>query len=174
MDGGAGSDIFGADLGQGPETGEAMEEASVMQRFLLDTFLPAAIMAVLSIVLIAWSFRLVLFFYYRFRNRRTPNPHEKRETMGLPKGAIRTFFALSFTAIAILAILGGDQFVQPADKKWVLGELGVVITFYFGSKVVETYVDSKAKSKAIEKATTAEEAARVYKDDPEAPRQTPS
>ena len=84
--------------------------------------------------------------------------------------AIRTFLVLSFIAIATLAILGGTQSrgtlsVAQVDKKWILAELGVIITFYFGSKAVEAYVDSRAKSKAIEKATTAEEAMKVYREE---------
>jgi hypothetical protein len=136
-----------------------------MHGFLVDTFMPIAIMAALSIALVAWLIRLVIFFVYRWKNRRSANPHEKKETMGLPKGAIRTFLALSFTAIAIMAVLGGDKFVPWADKKWILGELGVIITFYFGSKAVEAYVDSRAKSKAIDKATSAKEAMGVYRED---------
>ena len=65
-----------------------------MVEFLADTFLPVILMLILIIIGASWMVRLGLFFYFRLKNRDKPNPHEDKETMGLPKGAIRTFFAL--------------------------------------------------------------------------------
>ena len=136
-----------------------------MGDFLTNTFLPIAIMVVVAIAGLAWITRLVLYFGYRYRNRKNgkPNPLEQKETMGLPKGAMRTFLALSFTAIATMVLLKGADYVIIEDKKWILLELGAIITFYFGSKSLEAFVDSRAKLKAIEKATSATEAVSIYK-----------
>ena len=137
--------------------------------YMLEKFLPGAIMAVISIAVIAWVIRLVVFFIRRFQERNTKeNPHENKETMGLPKGAMRTFLALAFTSLAVIAIFGDSSniFVHEDDKKWILVELGAIITFYFGSKTLESYVDSKAKLKAIDKAESAEDASRIYRDLP--------
>jgi hypothetical protein len=136
-----------------------------MQAFLVDDFLPVAILVVMIVAGLSWLIRLGLYFGFRVRDwkRKLPNPYEKKETMGLPKGAMRTFLALSFTAIATLVLLSGTELVSQADKKWILLELGAIITFYFGSKSLETFVDSRAKVKAIEKAQTTDEAVKVYK-----------
>jgi len=136
-----------------------------MQGFLVDSSLPGAIVAVLIVAGLAWLTRLVIYFGFRYRDWRKglPNQYEKKETMGLPKGAMRTFLALSFTAIAMLALLKSPVLVDAVDKKWILLELGAIITFYFGSKSLEAFVDSKAKVKAIERAETTEDAIKVYK-----------
>ena len=138
---------------------------SALQSFLVDTLLPLAIMAAVLIALSAWLVRLVLFFAYRVRHRRVPNPHQNKETMGLPKGAMRTFLALVFTSMTALVILDGTTFVGAQDKKWLLGELGAIIAFYFGSRAIESYVDSRAKLRAIEKAESFDEARRLYSDE---------
>lgn len=136
-----------------------------MQGFLVDYFLPLAIVAVLIVAGLSWVVRLGVYFGFRIRDwkRGAPNPYEKKETMGLPKGAMRTFLALSFTIIATLVLLKGAEFVSLDDKKWILLELGAIITFYFGSKSLETFVDSKAKVKAIEKAQNTDDAIKAYK-----------
>lgn len=142
-----------------------------MHGFLVDSFLAFAVIAALSIALGAWVIRLGIFFFYRWKHRAQPNPHEKKETMGLPKGAMRTFLALSFTAIATLAIFQSDEIISVDDKKWIIGQLGVIIAFYFGSKAVEAYVESRTKLRAIDKAYTADEAMKIYREAEEpAPR----
>jgi len=135
-----------------------------MVEFLAETFLPTTLMVILIIIGVSWLTRLGLFFYFRVKKRNEPNPHENKETMGLPKGAIRTFFALSFTALATLVLLDSNDLVDAVDKKWILLELGAIITFYFGSKSLEAYQESKAKLQAIEKAKTTEEAVKAYQD----------
>ena len=45
-----------------------------------------------------------------------------------------------------------------------MAELGAIITFYFGSKAVESFVDSRAKIRVIGKAQSADEAERIYRD----------
>jgi hypothetical protein len=135
-----------------------------MVEFLADTFLPVILMLILIIIGASWMVRLGLFFYFRLKNRDKPNPHEDKETMGLPKGAIRTFFALSFTALATLVLLNSTALVSTVDKKWILLELGAIITFYFGSKSLEAYQESKAKLQTIAKATTPEEAIKAYQE----------
>ena len=134
-----------------------------IQPVLTGYFVPIIVMAALFIAVSAWVIRIGLFFIVRFQKRDEPNPFEKKETLGLPKGAMRTFLAITFTAIGSLAIFSG--IVDDDQVKWVLGELGVIITFYFGSKSLESYVDSRAKIRAIEKATTVDEALRVLKDE---------
>ena len=135
-----------------------------MVEFLAETFLPVTLMVILIIIGVAWLIRLGLFFYFRFNQRNEPNPHENKETMGLPKGAIRTFFALSFTALATLVLLDSSGLVSTVDKKWILLELGAIITFYFGSKSLEAYEQSKAKLQTIGKAQTTEEAVKAYRE----------
>ena len=135
-----------------------------MQAFLVDSFLPAAIVVILIVAGLSWFIRLGVYFGFRIRDWRKghPNPYEKKETMGLPKGAMRTFLALTFTAIAALVLLKAGLVDQP-DKKWILLELGAIVTFYFGSKSLEAFVDSRAKVKAIERAQTTDDAVRIYK-----------
>ncbi len=135
-----------------------------MQLFLVDRFLPITIVIILVVAGLSWLIRLGVYLGFRIRDWRKglPNPYEKKETMGLPKGAMRTFLALIFTTIATLVLLKTDL-VSLVDKKWILLELGAIITFYFGSKSLETFVDSRAKVKAIEKAQTTDDAVKVYK-----------
>ena len=71
-------------------------------------FMPGAIMVIVSVALVAWMVRLGLFFYHRWKERAKRNELETKETMGLPKGAVRTFLALTFTAVAVIAVLGGE------------------------------------------------------------------
>ncbi|HEY32747.1 MAG TPA: hypothetical protein G4O10_06540 [Dehalococcoidia bacterium] len=136
-----------------------------MGDFLTNTFLPTAIVVVVAIAGLAWIIRLFLYFGFRYRDwkKGIANPLEKKETMGLPKGAMRTFLALSFSAIATMVLLKGADYVVVEDKKWILLELGAIITFYFGSKSLEAFVDSRAKLKAIEKAETTDDAVKVYR-----------
>jgi uncharacterized BrkB/YihY/UPF0761 family membrane protein len=61
--------------------------------------------------------------------------YEKEETLGFPRGTIRTFLALVITIIVVLVILL-DEF-DPEVKKWVMGAYGAVISFYFLSKLRE-------------------------------------
>jgi hypothetical protein len=135
-----------------------------MQAFLVDGFLPFIIVVIIIVAWAAWLTRLGLYFGFRYRDwkKGLTNPLEKKETMGLPKGAMRTFLALTFTAIAALALLK-TGLVSLEDKKWILLELGAIVTFYFGSKSLESYVDSRAKMKAIEKAQSTDDAIRIYK-----------
>ena len=132
------------------------------QPALTNYVIPVALMGILGIAIGAWAVRLAIFFIVRIKNRHLPNPHENKETMGLPKGAVRTFLALTFTSVAVMIIVGG--IVDEDEAKWVLGELGVIITFYFGSKALESYAESRAKIRAVEKATSADEAVGVLKD----------
>ena len=135
--------------------------------YMVEQFLPGAIMVIVSVALIAWMVRLGLFFYHRWRRRTEPNKLESKETMGLPKGAVRTFLVLAFTAVAVIAVLGGESVaaISVDDKKWILGVLGMIIAFYFGNKTLESYVDSRAKLKAMEQATSVEEAMKIYRDE---------
>ena len=136
--------------------------------YMLEKFLPGAIMAIVSIAVIAWVTRLCVFFIVRIRERDKENPHEHKETMGLPKGAMRTFLTLAFTSLAVIAIFEDSTniFVDAGDKKWILVELGAIITFYFGNKSLESYVNSQVKLRAIDKAQSAEERERIYHDRP--------
>ncbi len=139
--------------------------------FFREDFLPIAITAGITIALVAWAVRLGVFFLYRILQRKDKaNPHEGKETMGLPKGAMRTFLALSFTSIATLAIFSDASLgiISEVDKKWILAELGGIITFYFGSKSVEAFVDSRAKLAAIERATNFDQIRKILADDREA------
>jgi len=136
-----------------------------MYSFLIDSFLPLSIMAVFTVAWAAWAVRISTFFLTRFQDWRQgkPNPHEDKETLGLPKGSIRTFFALTFFSLAALAVVAGDRFILDTDKKWILGELGVIMTFYFGSKALDARADAQAKMKAMELASTVDEAMKVIK-----------
>ena len=135
--------------------------------YMVEQFMPGAIMVIVSVALVAWMVRLGLFFYYRWTQRSKPNKLESKETMGLPKGAVRTFLTLAFTAVALIAVLGGNSVVviDVNDKKWILGELGLIIAFYFGSKTLESYTDSRVKLKAMEHATSVDEAMKIYRDE---------
>ena len=86
---------------------------------MVEQFLPGTIMVVVSIALIAWVIRLGIFVGFRFKDWREGNSRpDNKETMGLPKGAIRTFLVLTFTAMAIIAIFTGKDvaFLDTEDK----------------------------------------------------------
>ena len=137
--------------------------------YMVEQFLPGTIMVVVSIALIAWMIRLGIFVGFRINEwRKGESLPDNKETMGLPKGAIRTFLVLTFTAMAMIAIFAGKDaaFFDIEDKKWILAELGGIITFYFVSKALESFVDSRAKIKVIEMAASAKEAQRIYQDKP--------
>jgi hypothetical protein len=131
----------------------------------INNYLPVAIIVIFTISAISWIIRLVLFFVFRSKEGRKRDGGKKNiyenEPMGLPKGAIRTFLVFIFSILAILAIFG-DLPVDGEDKKWVLLEFGGILTFYFGSRVFESYIDSRAKIKAIEQAGNATEATEIY------------
>jgi len=57
------------------------------------------------------------------------------ETLGLPKGTIRSFIVITFTAIMFLVFFGDvGNIVPPEDRKWFLAAYASVISFYFGTK----------------------------------------
>lgn len=58
------------------------------------------------------------------------------ETLGLPKGAVRTFLLLIFVSLTIY-VLFAPGVIPPEDKKWVIATLGAIISFYFTSKIGE-------------------------------------
>ena len=120
---------------------------------IVDVFLYLLI-AVFSVALAAWVIRIGIFFFRRVRESDKPNPLEAKETLGLPKGAVRTFLMLSLTAFTIIALLSGEELFGIDDKKWILGEFGIVMSFYFGSKAIESVFESRAKQVAIQSAQT--------------------
>lgn len=58
------------------------------------------------------------------------------ETLGLPKGTIRSFIVITFTAIMFLIFFGDIDGVEipDEDRKWFLTAYASVLAFYFGSK----------------------------------------
>ena len=59
---------------------ETMSSSGTLE-YMVEQFLPGAIMVVVSIALVAWMVRLGLFFWNHWRRRDEPNPHENKETM---------------------------------------------------------------------------------------------
>lgn len=87
----------------------------------------------LVIAFVVWVWRIVVTFDAWGKKSA---PGIERETLGLPKGAVRTFLMLAFTSLALYALFAPGV-VSPDDKKWVLAELGGIISFYFISKIAE-------------------------------------
>ena len=58
------------------------------------------------------------------------------ETLGLPKGTIRSFIIITFTAIMFLIFFGDIDGVEipVEDRKWFLTAYASLLAFYFGSK----------------------------------------
>ena len=83
----------------------------------------------------AWVVRIAKFFCWYLLNPNT-NPYPG-ETLGLPKGAVRTFLVLAFTAITYLIFADGLGEIGSEDKKWFLTAYGTIILFYFGQKTLE-------------------------------------
>ena len=87
----------------------------------------------LVVAFVVWVWRVIVTFDSWGKRGATGI---ERETLGLPRGAVRTFLMLAFTSLALYALFA-PGLVSPGDKKWILAELGGIISFYFISKIAE-------------------------------------
>ena len=59
---------------------------------------------------------------------------DRVETLGLPKGTVRSFIVITFTGIMFLLLFGEFADILAEDRKWFLTAYGSVLAFYFGTK----------------------------------------
>lgn len=67
------------------------------------------------------------------------------ETLGLPKGTIRSFIIITFTGIMFIIFFGDIEGAQipDEDRKWFLTAYASVLSFYFGSKFIPSRSDAR-------------------------------
>ena len=91
----------------------------------------------------AWLVFLIILGAYVALGFRTWRAFRRNEfklrlddTLGLPKGTIRSFIVITFTAIMFLVFFGdfAGVTIPPEDRKWFLTAYGSVLAFYFGTK----------------------------------------
>lgn len=76
-----------------------------------------------------WGARILKFF---IANR--DEPPYPGETLGLPKGSVRSFIVITFSAVMFLIFFGDFDAVPAEDRKWFLTAYSSVLAFYFGAK----------------------------------------
>lgn len=101
--------------------------------FFQDIIIPSFAGLIFLIILgafIALAYRTIRAFR---KNELRPD-----ETLGLPRGTIRSFFVITFTAIMFLVFFGdfGAVEIPLEDRKWFLAAYASILTFYFGSKII--------------------------------------
>ena len=104
-----------------------------------STFLPAFAWLVFGVIALAigvWVLRILLFI------KNEDEPWANDETLGLPKGSVRTFIVISFTAIMFLTFFGNFTGIPPEDRKWFLTAYSSVLAFYFGTKYFQPRSES--------------------------------
>ena len=106
-----------------------MENAST---YIPEWIVPAFMWLVFVIILgafVALAFRTVKVL-------RNDKLVERAETLGLPKGTIRSFIVITFTAIMFIVFFADfpGLNIPPEDRKWFLTAYGSVLAFYFGTK----------------------------------------
>ena len=107
----------------------AMENTST---YIPEWIVPAFMWLVFAIILgafLAWAFRTAKVL---FDDKRL----ERAQTLGLPKGTIRSFIVITFTAIMFIVFFADYPGLNiPAeDTKWFLAAYGSIVAFYFGAK----------------------------------------
>jgi len=107
-----------------------------MEQDTVVTAIEWLLFAIFVTAVSAWLLRLLKhFLWVLFHLNAEPYPGE---TLGLPKGAVRSFLVLAFTAIVYLIFadgLGTD--IDQEDKKWFLTAYGTILAFYFAQRTVE-------------------------------------
>ena len=68
------------------------------------------------------------------------------KSLGLPRGSIRAIVALLFIFFIAYAIFSGDDLPDKIPD-WILGIMGTIIGFYFGSALVPPPEKSKSSEK---------------------------
>jgi hypothetical protein len=111
-----------------------------------NTLLPAfawLVFGVITLTMLMWVWRVAYFMI--------DDPHDgfTEETLGLPKGAVRTFIVISFTAIMFLIFFGNFPDIPADDRKWFLTAYASVLAFYFGSKYFPLQTSSERRGLAI-------------------------
>ena len=100
-----------------------------MDSYFQDIIIPTFAWLVFLIILgafVAWAFRV----WRAFRK----NELDRVETLGLPKGTVRSFIVITFTGIMFLLLFGEFADIVAEDRKWFLTAYGSVLAFYFGTK----------------------------------------
>ena len=97
------------------------------------------VLAVLALAMVMWVWRVGLFMLNENEAWRPG------ETLGLPKGAIRTVIVISFSAIMFLIFFGNFPGIPADDRKWFLTAYASVLSFYFGTKFFEGRAESSRK-----------------------------
>ena len=100
-----------------------------MDSYFQDIIIPTFAWLVFLIIFgafIAWAFRI----WRAFRR----DELDRVETLGLPKGTVRSFIVITFTGIMFLLLFGAFADIPAEDRKWFLTAYGSVLVFYFGTK----------------------------------------
>jgi hypothetical protein len=111
-----------------------------------DILIPAfgwLVLVIIALTLVVWLWRTVWFMLDK------NEPWATGETMGLPKGAVRTFIVISFTGIMFLIFFGDFPGIPAADRKWFLTAYSSVLSFYFGIKYFEARSETTAEKKGL-------------------------
>ena len=100
--------------------------------YIPDFIIPAFAWLVFAMILGAFA----ALGYRTWKVLTNENLVERAETLGLPKGTIRSFIVITFTAITFIVFFADFPGLNiPADDRvWFLTAYGSVLAFYFGTK----------------------------------------
>ena len=107
----------------------AMDNTST---YIPEFIVPAFVWLVFTIILGAFLALAVRTIQVLMSDKRL----EPAETLGLPKGTIRSFIVITFTAIMFIVFFADfpGLNIPGDDRKWFLTAYGSILAFYFGAK----------------------------------------
>ena len=88
----------------------------------------------ITIAIIAMLVTIILLSFLSLVNRFANKEKWSEQALGLPTGSVRAIIALLFIVIIIYAALIGIDLKDV--PQWLLGIVGTIIGFYFGTKSV--------------------------------------
>jgi len=101
------------------------------------------VFGVIGVAILAWVWRVGTFM------TDTSQAWSQEETLGLPKGAVRTFIVISFSGIMFLIFFGNFPGIPADDRKWFLTAYSSVLAFYFGTKYFQARTERERRGLAI-------------------------
>jgi hypothetical protein len=101
------------------------------------------VLGVIGVAMLMWVWRVGYFLID------DPRAGFTEETMGLPKGAVRTFVVISFSGIMFLIFFGDFPGIPADDRKWFLTAYSSVLAFYFGSRYFQARAERERRGLAI-------------------------
>lgn len=111
-----------------------------------NVLLPAfgwLVLGVIAVAFLMWVWRVGYFMIDDPRDGFT------EETLGLPKGAIRTFIVISFSGIMFLIFFGNFPGIPADDRKWFLTAYSSVLAFYFGTQYFQARSERERRGLVI-------------------------